>query len=53
MRVTKEEMAGIVPESWLKWGLGAERDPAPRPPEVDMLAEHDAVTTIRGKFNID
>ena len=21
--VTKEEMAGIVPESWLEWGLGA------------------------------
>ena len=22
--VTKEQMAGIVPESWLAWGLGAE-----------------------------
>ena len=21
--VTKKEMAGIVPESWLEWGLGA------------------------------
>ena len=38
-------MAGIVPESWLKWGIGAEGDLAPRPPEADMLAAHDAVTT--------
>ena len=38
-------MAGIVPESWLEWGLGAEGDLPPRPPEVDMLAAHDAVTT--------
>ena len=38
-------MAGIVPEPWLEWGLGAEGDAAPRPPEVDMLAAHDAVTT--------
>ena len=43
--VTKEEMAGIVPESWLECGLGAEGDAAPRPPEVDILAAHDAVTT--------
>ena len=38
-------MAGIVPESWLEWGLGAEGDQPPRTPEVDMLAAHDAVTT--------
>ena len=31
-------MAGIVPESWLEWGLGAEGDQAPRTPEADMLA---------------
>ena len=43
--VTKEEVAGIVPESWSEWGLGAEGDAASRPPEVDMLAAHDAVTT--------
>ena len=41
---TKEEVVGIVPESWLEWGLGAEGDAAPRPPEVDILAAHDAVT---------
>ena len=44
-RVTKEAIAGIVPESWLEWGLGAEGDLALRPPEADMLAAHDAVTT--------
>ena len=38
-------MAGIVRESWLKWGLGAEGDLAPRPPEADMLAAHNAVAT--------
>ena len=43
--VTKEAIAGIVPESWLEWGLGAEGDLASRPPEADMLAAHDAVTT--------
>ena len=43
--VTKEEMARIVLESWLEWGLGAEGDTAPRPPEVDILAVHDMVTT--------
>ena len=43
--VTKEAMAGIVHESWLEWGLGAEEDLAPRPPEADMLAAHDDVTT--------
>ena len=42
--VTKEEMAGIVPECWLEWGLGAEEDAAPTPPEVVILAAHDAVT---------
>ena len=43
--VTKEEMAGIVPESWSEWGLGAEGDTALRPLKVDILAAHDAVTT--------
>ena len=38
-------MAGIVTESWLEWGLGAEGDAAPRPPEIDMLVAHDTVTT--------
>ena len=37
--------AGIVPESWLEWGLGAEGGLASRPPEADMLAAHDAVST--------
>ena len=37
-------MAGIAPESWLEWGLGAEGDAAPRPPEVDMLVAYDTVT---------
>ena len=40
--VTKEEMAGIVPESWLVWAHRAKGDLAP---ETDMLAAHDAVTT--------
>lgn len=30
-------------------GLGTEADAAPRPPEVDMLAAHDAVSTDAGK----
>ena len=38
-------MAGIVLEPWLEWGLGEEGGRAPRPPEADMLAAHDAVTT--------
>ena len=38
-------MAGIVPESWLEWGIGEEEDRAPRPPEAAMLGAHDAVTT--------
>ena len=38
-------MTGIVPKSWLEWGLGEEGDATPRPPEVDILAAHDAVTT--------
>ena len=42
---SKEAMAGIVPESWLERGLGAEGGQAPRTPEADMLAAHDAVTT--------
>ena len=42
-------MAGIVSESWLEWGLGEEEDRAPRPPEADMLAAHDAVTTYSRK----
>ena len=43
--VSQEAMAGIVPESWLEWGLGAEGDQAPRTPEADILAAYDAVTT--------
>ena len=43
--VTKEAMAGIVPDSWLERGLGAERDLALRPPEADMPAAHDAITS--------
>ena len=43
--VSKEAMAGIVSESWPEWGLGAEGDQAPRTPEADMLAAHDAFTT--------
>ena len=43
--VTKGAIAGIVPESWLEWGLGAEGGLASRPPEADMLAAHDAVST--------
>ena len=42
--VSKEAMAGIAPESWLEWGLGAEGDQAPTTPEADILAAHDAVT---------
>ena len=38
-------MVGIVPESWSERGLGAEGGAPPRPPEVDILAAHDAVTT--------
>ena len=44
--VSKEAMAGIVPESWLEWGLGADEDQAPRIPEADVLAAHDAVTAV-------
>ena len=44
-RVSKEAMAGIIPESWLEWGRGEEGDQAARTPEADMLAAHDAVTT--------
>ena len=39
--VSKEAMAGIVPEFWLEWGLSAEGDQAPRSTEADMLAAHD------------
>ena len=42
-------MAGIVLEPWLEWGLGEEGGRAPRPPEADMLAAHDAVTTSSRK----
>ena len=42
-------MSGIVPESWLEWGLGVEEDLASSPPEADMLAAHDAITTISRK----
>lgn len=44
MGVPNEEMAGIVTESWLEWGLGTE-DAASSPPEVDKLAAYDTVTT--------
>ena len=47
--VTKEAMAGIVPESWLEWGLNAEEDLASTSSEADMLVVHDAVTTISRK----
>ena len=30
-------MAGIVPESWLEWGVGAEGDLASTAPEADTL----------------
>ena len=43
--VTKEAMAGIVPESLMEWGLEAKKTLAPRPPEADMLAAHHAGTT--------
>ena len=43
--VTKKAMPGIVSEYIVEWGLGAEGDLVPRPPEADMLASHDAVTT--------
>ena len=43
--ITKEDMAGIVPESYLEWGLGAGEDAVPRPPEVGILTAHDAVAT--------
>ena len=45
-------MTGIVPVSWLEWGLDIEGDLAPRHPEADMLAAHDAVTTNAIKDNI-
>ena len=43
--VTKGAMAGIVPESWLEWGLGAEGDLASMTSEADTLAAHETVTT--------
>lgn len=49
--IPREDMAGIVRESWLEWGLGTEEDTVPRPPEVDMLAAHDATTTTPRKSN--
>ena len=42
--VTKKAMPGIIPESWLEWGLRVEAEQAPSPPEADMLAAHDAGT---------
>ena len=45
----RQPMAEIVSESWLEWGLGGEGNRAPRPPEANMLATHDAVTTNSGK----
>ena len=40
--VTKKAMPGIIPESWLEWGLRVEAEQAPSPPEADMLAAHNA-----------
>ena len=40
--VPKEEMAGIVLESWME-------DAAPRPPEGDMIAAHDTVAIYSRK----
>ena len=37
-------MIGIAPVFWLDWGLGTDEDAAPRLPQVDMLAAHNAVT---------
>lgn len=42
--VTKEAMAVIVLVPWLEWGIGTERDQAPRPPEADILPAHGTVT---------
>lgn len=42
-------MAGIISESWLKWGLGTEKEPEPRPPELDMLAANDVTATTTRK----
>ena len=39
--VTKEAMAGTVPQPWPEWGLGAEGPLAPGLAEADMLAAHD------------
>ena len=50
--VTKEEMASIVPESWLEWGLGTEGDAPPRSPVVDILAAHDGLPLFCGKPNM-
>ena len=47
--LTKEAMAGIVPESSFKWGLGVDWDQAPRPPEADMLAARESTTTTPGR----
>lgn len=44
MGIPNEEMAGIVTESWLEWGLGTE-NAASSPPEADKLAVYDTVTT--------
>lgn len=45
-------MAGVVPESWLGWDLGAEGDRAPRTPEAGMLAAHDDATTNSQKIRL-
>ena len=47
--ISKEAMAGIVPEFWLERGLGEEGDRVPRPPGADMLTALDAVTTYSRK----
>ena len=37
--------AGIVPESWLEWGLGAEGGLVSTTPEANTVAAHGAVST--------
>ena len=49
--MTKEAMTVVVPESWFEWGLDADGDLVLRPPEADMLAAHDTVTTNSKKPN--
>ena len=43
--ITKEAMAGLVPESCLNWSIETGSGQAPIPPETDMSVAHDGVTT--------